>query len=143
MNKLIIATHGNLSFGLKETYEMVAGKIPENVSFLSLRKDSDVNTFKQEFLSSIENLNFNDDILILVDLEGGSPYNVACEYYYSEKYRGKIEVITGVNFPMLVQAIEELNSSTLKELADETINQGKNCIVRAKELINLENEDEF
>lgn len=143
MNKLIIATHGNLSFGLKETYEMVAGKIPENVSFLSLRKDSDVNTFKQEFLSSIENLNFNDDILILVDLEGGSPYNVACEYYYSEKYRGKIEVITGVNFPMLVQAIEELNSSTLKELADETINQGKNCIVRAKELINVENEDEF
>lgn len=143
MNKLIIATHGNLSFGLKETYEMVAGEIPENVSFLSLRKDSDINTFKQEFLSSIENLNFNDDILILVDLEGGSPYNVACEYYYSEKYRGKIEIITGVNFPMLVQAIEELNSSTLKELADETINQGKNCIVRAKELINLENEEEF
>lgn len=143
MNRLIIATHGNLSFGLKETYEMVAGEIPENVTFLSLKKDSDINTFKQEFALIIKKLNFNDDILILVDLEGGSPYNVACEYYYSEKYKGKIEVITGVNFPMLVQAIEELDSFTLKELADETINQGKNCIVRAKELIALENEDEF
>lgn len=140
MNKLIVATHGNLSFGLKETYEMIAGEIPTNVFFISLRKDSDLSTFKIEFSQLI---NLNDNILVLVDLEGGSPYNVACEYLYSEKFKGKIEIIAGINFPMLVQAIEELSECDLKELSTEVIIEGKKAIKKAIKLKEIENNDDF
>lgn len=140
---IIVATHGNLCYGLKDTYEMVAGVIPENVSFVSLAKDIDVNRFKELFKECVEKFKKYDGLLVLVDLEGGSPYNVASEYFYTKEYENKIEIVSGVNFSALVEAVEGAEERNLKELVEEVIASGAEGIKKVQKIEIEEDDEEF
>ena len=142
---LIVATHGNLVFGLKDTYEMVAGDTGDNVSFISLTKDSDAATFKDEFKKNVEKFRDKDGILVLVDLEGGTPFNTASEYFYNTNLGIKTEVIAGVNLSMLVEAISGLDSKNVKVFADEIKETGIESIKRVEKICDEEKfeNDEF
>lgn len=142
---LIVATHGNLVFGLKDTYEMVAGDTGDNVSFISLTKDSDAATFKDEFKKNVEKFRDKDGILVLVDLEGGTPFNTASEYFYNTNLGIKTEVIAGINLSMLVEAISGLDCNDISKFADEIKEIGIESIKKVEKICNQEkNEnDEF
>lgn len=140
---IIVATHGNLCYGLKDTYEMVAGVIPKNVSFVSLARDIDVSKFKELFKECIHSTEKYDGILVLVDLEGGSPYNVASEYFYNEEYANKISIVSGINFSALVEAIEDAEDMDLEKLTQEVIKNGTEGIKRVQQIENIEEEEEF
>lgn len=139
---IIISTHGDLVYGLKNTYEMVAGKIPKNVEFISLKENSDVEVFKKNFRKLIKKLEDYEAILVLVDLEGGSPFNVASEYCYKEDFEKRIEIITGVNLPMIIEAISNSDSENMEEFVKEVEKESKEGILRMKKLIVNDAEDE-
>ena len=141
MKGLIIATHGDLCFGLKDTYEMVVGNFPENTVFLSLKKGMGIDSFKKEFKENMIKLRDCDSYLILVDLEGGSPYNTASEYFYSKDYEGKIEIITGVNLPILVEAVDNLEEMKVNELANLLLTSEANGIKKVEKFEELEDEE--
>ncbi|WP_300391113.1 PTS sugar transporter subunit IIA [Fusobacterium sp.] len=143
MKGLIIATHGDLCFGLKDTYEMVVGNFPENTVFLSLKNGMGVDVFKENFKENMMKLKKCDSYLILVDLEGGSPYNTASEYFYSKDYEGKIEIVTGVNLPILVEAIDNLEDMEIKELANLLLINEAIGVKKAKKIEKTEEEEEF
>lgn len=126
---IILASHGDLVYGLKDTYTMVAGELPENVKIISLRADSDADTFKKEFHKIIEGFQDISGLVVLTDLEGGTPYNTACTYFYDPEFKTEIEVITGVNFPMLLEAVES------SETAENTTEAAENIILTAKESV--------
>lgn len=142
---IIVATHGDFVFGLKDTYEMVAGVTDDNVNFISLAKNSDAETFKNEFKKIVEKFRDRDGILALVDLEGGTPFNVASEYFYNTDLGIKMEVIAGVNLPMLVEAISGLDSKNVKVFADEIKETGIESIKRVEKICDEEKfeNDEF
>lgn len=141
---IIISTHGDLVYGLKNTYEMVVGETPKNVSFVSLKENSDIETFKENFRKLIEKLENYDSILVLVDLEGGSPFNVASEYYYKEDFEKPIEIITGVNLPMIIEAISNSDSENMEEFVKDVEKESKEGILRIKKLIfNNDEEEDF
>ena len=139
---IILASHGDLVYGLKDTYTMVAGDLPENIKIISLRSDSDADTFKKEFHELINSFQDITGLVVLTDLEGGTPYNTACTYFYDPEFKIETEVITGVNFPMLLEAAESSETArSAAEAAENIINTAKESIKKAG--IILDEEDEF
>ena len=139
---IILASHGDLVYGLKDTYTMVAGDLPENIKIISLRSDSDADTFKKEFHELINSFQDITGLVVLTDLEGGTPYNTACTYFYDPEFKIETEVITGVNFPMLLEAAESSETArSAAEAAENIINTAKESVKKAG--IILDEEDEF
>ena len=139
---IILASHGDLVYGLKDTYTMVAGDLPENIKIISLRSDSDADTFKKEFHELINSFQDITGLVVLTDLEGGTPYNTACTYFYDPEFKIETEVITGVNFPMLLEAAESSETArSAAEAAENIINPAKESVKKAG--IILDEEDEF
>ena len=139
---IILASHGDLVYGLKDTYTMVAGDLPENIKIISLRSDSDADTFKKEFHELINSFQDITGLVVLTDLEGGTPYNTSCTYFYDPEFKIETEVITGVNFPMLLEAAESSETArSAAEAAENIINTAKESIKKAG--IILDEEDEF
>ena len=139
---IILASHGDLVYGLKDTYTMVAGDLPENVKIISLRADSDADTFKKEFQELINGFQNVSGLVILTDLEGGTPYNTACTYFYDPEFKIETEVITGVNFPMLLEAVESADGTqSAAKAAENIINTAKESVKKAG--IISDEDDEF
>ncbi len=138
---IILASHGNLVYGLKDTYTMVAGELPENIKLISLRADSDADTFKKEFRELIEGFQNISGLVVLTDLEGGTPYNTACTYFYDPEYKTEIEVISGVNFPMLLEAVESSETEKSAALAAKNILNSTKESIKKAEIISDEEED--
>ena len=137
---VILASHGDLVYGLKDTYNMVMGDLPENVKIISLKKDSDAETFKKEFHGVISGFQDIDGVMVLTDLEGGTPYNTACTYFFDPSFDLEVRVLTGVNFPMLVETIENMETKNIGQAAEIILNLTRDGI-RQAELINDEDED--
>ena len=139
---IILASHGDLVYGLRDTYSMVAGDLPENIKIISLRRDSDADTFKKEFHELVNGFRDISGLVVLTDLEGGTPYNTACTYFYDPEFKTETEVISGVNFPMLLEALESSESGLNAAGAAENImNTARESIKKAGAV--LEEEDEF
>ncbi len=121
---------------------MVAGDLPENIKIISLRRDSDADTFKKEFHELVKGFRDISGLVVLTDLEGGTPYNTACTYFYDPEFRVETEVISGVNFPMLLEAVESSESGINAAGAAENImNTARESIKKAGTV--LEEDDEF
>ena len=139
---IILASHGDLVYGLKDTYTMVAGDLPENVKIISLRSDSDADTFKKEFHELINSFQDISGLVVLTDLEGGTPYNTACMYFYDPEFKTETEVVTGVNFPMLLEAVESSETTgNAAEAAESIVNTARESVKKAGVI--LDEDDQF
>lgn len=133
--KLLIATHGDLGEGLLDSYQMIAG-ITDNIEIVKLT-ESGVGDFKERLHNILNKLTAAGKILVLCDLKGGTPYNES--FMYSLEHPGKIEVVTGVNLPMLIEIgflAESETDATL--LADTAVNIG----IESIEKLATTNDDE-
>lgn len=122
MVKALILTHGNLAQSL---YETVGLFINERDGLDALCLEGDMAGFKaklgQAVLDSPE-----EEILILVDLFGGTPFNMAAAMLGDVKGRGKkAEIVSGVNLPMLLEIIPHISSGSLAELKQMAFDSGK------------------
>ncbi|MGL4308048.1 PTS sugar transporter subunit IIA [Cetobacterium sp. SF1] len=114
--EIVVVTHGEMSQGLLHSCNMYYGKL-HNVHAISLLQDMNINEFKKEFNEFVDKL--GNRILILCDVNGGTPYNTACEYKKNTLEK-EIAVMTGVNLPMIIDSIERTNSTVdLGELCNE------------------------
>lgn len=129
---IIIITHGNFGEELIKSAEMIIGKI-DNIKSLSLTQDlslDDLVYLTRDEISGIEN-----DVILITDLFGGTPNNVASYF----KGSMSIPVITGVNLPMLISVVmerENILSKGLnqKKLVMELLNK---AIIDAKDAIRI------
>lgn len=135
--KIVLATHGNLGEGLLDSYEMISGK-SEIIQIVKLTK-SGIGDFKERLYTLLDELTQSEKVLVLCDLKGGTPYNES--FMYSLEKPGKIEVVTGVNLPMLIEigflADSEKNAEKLAEIA---MTVGKDSI---EKLLSSDEDDEL
>lgn len=94
--KILVASHGDLAPGIISSYRMLAGE-NRDILVLSL-KDNDTGQFKEE-LSEI--INTNDQILVLCDIKGGTPFNESYRLYLQNPE--KIRIVSGLNLGMLLE----------------------------------------
>lgn len=120
--KILLTTHGKLASGLMETLDMFAGNA-DNITTLELGDEG-----IDEFNSRLEQIFAEDDQwLCLCDLKGGSPFKSCCIYKITNPQKN-INIITGVNFPMLLEATLLSNNLPPEELINSLIDTGKSSI---------------
>lgn len=132
MIKILIVSHCGLTEELIKTAEVIAGK-QENLFSIQKTIDDDNLCSLQERISKIlEEINDEKGTLILTDMLGGTPCNASVPM--CQKFN--IEVLTGVNLPMLLSALfTSRTAANVKELADKVLSDSKKSIVNAKELL--------
>lgn len=130
MIAMLIVTHGKLGAEMLKAAEMIKGEI-KNCSSLSVDQTSGVEEITKEILSDIKKLDRGQGVLIFTDLFGGTPSNISLSYLKE----GKVEVITGVNLPMILKFLELRDKHSLKELAPLVADYGRKNIYLASEIL--------
>jgi len=132
---MLIVTHGRLGEGLLDAMQMIAGP-QEKVDFVSLKEGDSIDELKERILSAVKVLDDGSGVLVFVDMFGASPSNAAA-YLLHEN----VEVITGVNLPMLLEIVSFRESSSLQELSANAMTAGVESIKNLTQLLraSLEN----
>ena len=106
MINVIIATHGPLARAFLESARMVYGELPQVFS-VTLNEQAGIDGFKRDFAHVLARASEHaDGVLVLCDMQSGTPWNVACEAAFNPYTQPPVAVVAGVNFPMLLQTDE-------------------------------------
>lgn len=126
----VLVTHGALGEELVAVAEKIVGKLPY-ISAVSVGWHNDVDDAKTRIEKCIKKVDQGKGVIILTDMFGGTPSNVAM----SLMVVNKVEVVTGVNLPMVVKLGNQKGGETLSGLATVVRDLGKRQIARAGELL--------
>ncbi len=127
---IVIVTHGDLAEELLRVTELIVGKLPNFVA-VSIDPTQDPEVSRKEILARIKKVNQGEGVLLLTDMFGGTPSNL-CLSFLDE---GKIEVLTGVNLPILIKLATYRGKETLTELAKYIQNYGQKNICLASNIL--------
>lgn len=143
MFKIILATHGSMSDGLKDAAKLIIGEV-ENVHTLNLNHGDDVNKLGEKMLALIDEFGKENEVLFLTDIANASPYNQSLLTInkLEKEYQANKYVISGVNLPILIQAIsEQMFDSSIKDVVKQIMAEGLNGIT-SWSVSDLDSDDE-
>jgi mannose PTS system EIIA component len=134
---IVVVTHGQLATELVNSAEMIVGDLPHFAS-VSIGWHEDVDHAREEIHAAIVRVGASAggtqdepaDVLVLTDLFGGTPANLAVTFVSDH-----VEVITGVNLPMLLKLARPQKAENLASLAREMWEHGRNAIWVASDLL--------
>ncbi len=95
---VVVVTHGQLAIELVNAAETIVGDLPQFAA-VSIGWHDDVDDAREEIKQAIARVQGTDGVLILTDMFGGTPANLALTFLEADR----VEVITGVNLPMLIK----------------------------------------
>lgn len=121
---IIVMTHGSFSEEIIKSCELIAGPAERTVA-LKLNRNDNIEDLNRNFVEKLSELDDGDGVLVLADLLGGSPSNVVG---LNLKKGGRFHALTGVNLPMLLEALINREGKTLEELTEVCIEAGKTGI---------------
>jgi len=122
---VLIVTHNELGSALLETATRMLGCGPLVTETLAVTNESDVDLLGGQAAAMAADLDQGDGVLVLADMFGSTPGNIACHL----EHPGRIEVITGVNLPMLVRVFNYPHLP-LTELAQKAFEGGRTGVLR-------------
>ena len=131
---IIIVTHGNLALELKSAMEHILG-IQKNIEIISIKPDDDLEIKKSALEESIKKVDEENGVIILTDMFGGTPSNFAISLLKI----GKVEIISGVNLPMLIKLVGLRDSNDLQKVATESKESAQKYISIASEILSENN----
>jgi PTS system mannose-specific IIA component len=128
---IVIVTHAKLGEALIGASEFILQASPEATTSVSIDLNKKAYTLRKKIADGIQLVDHKKGILILTDMFGGSPSNLS----YSFLEEGRIEVISGVNLPILIKAVSAREKMSLNELAKHLEIIGKNSITLASSIL--------
>jgi len=133
MAGLIIATHSDLSFALLKATEMILGPV-EGAQPITISRSDDLETLRHRMLLLMDEVDpQGQGIVIMTDMFGGTPSNIS--FALMEDQPQRIEVLSGVNLPMVVKFFSSREGLTLKELTGVLQAYGQQGIARASDYL--------
>jgi len=127
---LLVVTHGGLAAELVEAARRIVAQ-PGPIAALSIDWDSDVDSSRQRILEALSSLDQGDGVILATDMFGGTPTNVALTFLEP----GKVEVVTGVNLPMVIKFTNMREQNDLAEMARTLAARGRSSITVAGEIL--------
>lgn len=127
---LILVTHGRLAEQFVEAMEHVVGP-QDNLATVCIGPDDDVEQRRTDIADAITQVDGGDGVIVLTDLFGGTPSNLAISLLDA----GKVEVIAGINLPMLIRLAGARKSMNVNEAVQAAQEAGRNYITVASELL--------
>jgi PTS system mannose-specific IIA component len=128
---IVIVTHRQLGDAFIEAAAFIMGNRPEALVSVSIDLNESANVLRGKIADGIKKVKSEDGVLILTDMFGGTPSNLS----YSFLEEGHIEVISGVNLPILIQAANTRSKMSLNELAVKLEEFGKKSISLASGIL--------
>jgi PTS system mannose-specific IIA component len=130
---VVVVTHGQLANELLNAAEMIVGDLPQFAA-VSIGWHDDVNDARVDIERAIDRVRGDGGVLVLTDMFGGTPSNLGMTFLETNR----VEVITGVNLPMLIKLASLKSPSDLGAVAREMRDHGRNAIWVASELLRAE-----
>ena len=128
---IVIVTHCQLGDALIGAAEFIIGSRPESLESVSIDLNENAEKLRDKISQGIKKVKGQDGVLILTDMFGGTPSNLS----YSFLEEGRIEVLSGVNLPVLIQAVNRREKMKLDELATNLESFGKKSISLASGIL--------
>ena len=127
---LVIVTHGHLATEFVAAMEHVVGP-QANTRAICIGPDDDMEERRKEILAAVGAVDTGDGVILLTDMFGGNPSNLAI----SVMEQANVEVIAGINLPMLIKLASVRNDAKLAEAAAMAQESGRKYINIASELL--------
>lgn len=128
---IVIVTHGELGDALVGAAEFIVGSRPESTESISIDLSVNAEKLRQKIDQGIKKVMGEEGVIILTDMFGGTPSNLS----YSFLEEGRIEVLSGVNLPILIQAVNMRKKMQLDQLAANLEAFGKRSISLASGIL--------
>lgn len=126
----VIVTHGQLASEFLAAAEMIVGPV-KHIAAVSIGWHDNVEAARDEIERSIARVSEGCGVLILTDMFGGTPTNITSMFLAE----GEVEVVTGVNLPMVIKLANQTERESLAEVARKVRDQGREGIYLAGELL--------
>ena len=130
---MVLVTHGRLATEFVAALEHVVGE-QEQVASVCIGPDDDMEQRRLDILNSVAEVDDGSGVVLLTDMFGGTPSNLAI----SIMDKAKVEVIAGVNLPMLIKLASVRQSEPLREAVAAAQEAGRKYINVASQLLNAE-----
>jgi len=127
---VVVVTHGQLATELVNAAEAIVGDLP-GFAAVSIGWHEDTEDARGEIERAIAGVDRGGGVLILTDMFGGTPSNLAMSFLA----QGQVEVITGVNLPMLIKLVNLPDQADLLTAAREIREDGRHAIWVASDLL--------
>ena len=127
---VVVVTHDQLATELVNAAEMIVGDLPQFAA-VSIGWHDDVNDAQEEIRNAIDRVRGEQGVLVLTDMFGGTPSNLGMTFLQPDG----VEVITGVNLPMLIKLASLKSSANLLAVAREMQDHGRSAIWVASDFL--------
>jgi len=126
----LVVSHGQLAQELLAAAEMIVGEI-SHIQAVSIGWHDDVNDARSDIEKRIADVEGGSGVLILTDMFGGTPSNIAFSFHEP----GKVDIVTGANLPMIIKIASQKEGETLESLARSVCEQGRSSIAMASDFL--------
>jgi len=126
----VIVSHGQVANELLAAAETVVGDL-SHITAVSIGWHDDVEAAKAEIERAIKQVSQGNGVLVMTDMFGGTPTNISAMFLKE----GEVEIVTGVNLPMVIKLASHNQETTLEEMAMVVEEQGKSSIYRTGALL--------
>ena len=126
----VIVTHGQLANELVSAAEMIVGEI-HHITAVSIGWHDDVDVAREEVERAIQRVDAGSGVILLTDMFGGTPTNIAATFLG----QSSVEVVTGVNLPMVIKLATQDKDEQLGELARRVRDEGQQQIHLASDIL--------
>ena len=127
---IVVVTHGQLATELLNAAEMIVGDLP-SFTAVSIGWHEETHDAREEIAQAIARVQQGHGVLVMTDMFGGTPSKLAMTFLGQDD----VEVITGVNLPMLITLAGRSEQASLLDVARETRERGRNAIWVASDLL--------
>jgi mannose PTS system EIIA component len=127
---VVVVTHGHLATELLNAAETIVGDLPRFTA-VSIGWHEDVQDARDEINAAMGRVHAEHGVLLLTDMFGGTPSNLGMTFLDE----GKVEVVTGVNLPMLIKLASMTDGEDILAIARDLREHGKNAIWVASDLL--------
>jgi PTS system mannose-specific IIA component len=126
----VIVSHGQVATELLSAAETVVGNL-SHITAVSIGWHDDVELAKDQIERAIQTVSAGRGVIVLTDMFGGTPTNISAMFIKENE----VEIVTGVNLPMVIKLASYTGDASLLELAKEIEEQGKQAIYRTSALL--------
>lgn len=127
---LVIVTHGELAIELKRATEHVVGP-QEALKTICIGPDDDMERRRDDIRKAVDEVDQGRGVILLTDMFGGTPSNLSISMLREDK----VEVLAGVNLPMLIKLAEARRGASLSEAAQKAKDAGQRYIAIASRIL--------
>jgi PTS system ascorbate-specific IIA component len=133
MAGILIVAHTPIASAILEFVEHVYSSVPDQIFAIDVSAHEDAKVITQRLLERIEQMQSSSEVLILTDIMGATPSNVASKLSSSGSTGKVLQIVTGLNLPMLLRAISHRHEP-LDEIVEKALQGGQQGVIRIRDL---------